>query len=118
MAVSALQALRVLDIRGCGVRLTEGRLIARMYQGGPIPADLAAVIRNNKPMLLDHLVEQKRLGETLANALALDDAEFADWCQEINLAPVGDPNLAHDREARWQALAAKRAAEIILEEVA
>ena len=109
MAVSASQALRVLDIRGCGVRLNGDQLIARMYAGGRIPVDLAAVIRNNKSMILDHLTEQERLAETVSNALAMDSADFEEWRLEVLAAPPDDPHRAHDTEALHQAMAAKRA---------
>lgn len=47
-----VQVIRILDIRGCAVFLRDGRLMARMVAGGPIPDDMVAVLRHFKPLIV------------------------------------------------------------------
>lgn len=55
MATDPTFVIRVLENRGCLLRLEGDRIIARMMFGGPIPNDLARVIRNYRAILVEEL---------------------------------------------------------------
>ena len=101
MAADPQQVLRILDIRGVCVRLDRGQLIGRSITGS-MPVDVAHLVTHNKPLIVTELQERERLAETVTNAVALTDAEFGQWVNEIRAASPDDANLDHDREALRQ----------------
>lgn len=114
MTADPQQILRILDIRGIDVRLDAGRLTAK-WRHGPIPPDMAQFIRHFKPLTIVELQERDRLEQTVANAMALDDAEFRQWNREVLDAPPDSEHDRHDREALRQVRRRKQLATLARE---
>ncbi len=98
MTADVHQVMRILSIRGVMVRLEHGRLLGRSVHG-PIPDDMAGLIRYNREPLIVYLAEEDRLALTVTNVLALPALGRDRWESEV-LAGHAYPAIdRHYREA-------------------